>query len=225
MFYSFVEWLCRPLVWWWGRMQVEGLDLVPTSGPLLVVPNHDSQMDPIVVGVALRSRRRVRFLARANLWTIPVAGPLFLGPVLNGLGQIPIRRGGGDSNALETARESLCGGEALGVFPEGRLTWGVAIRARTGVGLLATWCPGARIVLCAIEGTTDFVRFPGRPQVRLRFFLPTAGQAAPGEDPNALAVRLLADLRAIVPPTPAGRARIVGGPPRIQRLLARKQPD
>jgi 1-acyl-sn-glycerol-3-phosphate acyltransferase len=206
-------------------MVVEGLDLVPATGPLLIVPNHDSQMDPIVVGVALRSRRRLRFLARANLWTIPVAGPLFLGPVLNGLGQIPIRRGSGDSGALDLAKQRLCAGDALGVFPEGRLTWGVPIRARTGVGLLATWCPEARIVLCAIEGSTDFVRFPTRPRLRLRFFLPTAGQAQAGEDPNALAVRLLADLRAIVPPTPAGRARIIGGPPRIQRLLARNQPD
>jgi 1-acyl-sn-glycerol-3-phosphate acyltransferase len=206
-------------------MEVEGLDLVPTSGPLLVVPNHDSQMDPIVVGVALRSRRRLRFLARANLWTIPVAGPLLLGPVLDGLGQIPIRRGSGDSGALGKAKELLCAGDALGVFPEGRLTWGVAIRARTGVGLLATWCADARIVLCTIEGTTDYVRFPKRPKVRLRFFLPSEGQARAGEDPNALAVRLLADLRAVVPPTPAGRRGTIGGPPRIQRLLAKNQPD
>lgn len=52
----------------WGRMRVTGLDSVPAEGPLLVVPNHDSQWDPIVVGIALRKRRRLRFLARANLW-------------------------------------------------------------------------------------------------------------------------------------------------------------
>jgi 1-acyl-sn-glycerol-3-phosphate acyltransferase len=91
--------------------------------------------------------------------------------------------------------------------------------------LLAGWCPEACIVLCAVEGTTDYVRFPRRPRVRVRFFPPTGGQARPGEEPSALAARLLADLRALVPPTPAGRGRIVGGPPRIQRLLAKNLPD
>lgn len=225
MFYAFVEFMCRPLVWWWGRLQVEGLEHVPETGPVLIVPNHDSQMDPIVVGVAIRSRRRLRFLARANLWTIPIAGPLFIGPVLDGLAQVPIRRGAGDAGALDRAREFLCAGDALGVFPEGRLTWGVPIRARSGVGLLATWCPEARIVLCSIEGATDYVRFPRRPRVRVRFFPPAAGPTRPGDDPTALAAQLLSELRALVPPTPAGRRRIVGGPPRIQRLLAKNLPD
>jgi len=190
----------------WGRMRVTGLDSVPAEGPLLVVPNHDSQWDPIVVGIALRKRRRLRFLARANLWKIPG-----LGPLLHAMGQIPIERGAGDARALDRAIEALRAGQALCVFPEGKLSRGEALRARSGIGRLAVWCPGVRVVLCAVEGTTDYARAPKRPRISLSFFEPATGQPKPGEDPAELAARLLGEIRALVPPTPAGRRAGAGG--------------
>lgn len=215
MLYDLAEVLCRPAVSWWGRLRVTGLEAVPDTGPLLIVPNHDSQWDPLIVGVAVR--RRVRFLARASLWRIPG-----LGGILNGLGQIPIRRGSGDAAALEAALEALRSGHALGVFPEGRLSWGEHLRARSGVGLLAGWCPEATVVLCVIEGATDFVRFPRRPRVTVRLFPPAGGGRRPDEDAAAFASRLVAELRGHVAPTAAGRRAIVGGPPRVRRALARR---
>jgi len=184
----------------WGRVRITGLDAVPVDGPLLVVPNHDSQWDPIVVGIALRKRRRLRFLARADLWRIPG-----LGPILHAMGQIPIERGAGDARALDRAVEALRGGEAICVFPEGRLSRGETLRARSGVGRLAQWCPGVRVVLCCVEGTTDYVRFPKRPRISISFFEPATGQARSGEDPAELATRLLGEIRALVPPVAAGR--------------------
>jgi 1-acyl-sn-glycerol-3-phosphate acyltransferase len=185
---------------WWGRMVVGGVERVPRSGPLLVVPNHDSQWDPPLVAAALRRRRPLRFLARANLWKIPG-----LGPVLTAIGQIPIARGSGDRGALDHATEALRAGAAVCVFPEGKLSNGERLRARSGVGWLARSCPDVRVVLCAISGTTDYVRFPRRPLVRLEFFEPASGQPRPGEDPAGLAERLLEEVRARVPPAPAGR--------------------
>jgi 1-acyl-sn-glycerol-3-phosphate acyltransferase len=179
---------------------VSGLGAVPRTGPLLLVPNHDSQWDPIVIGVALRGRRRLRFLARADLWRI-----LGLAPILNALRQIPIERGAGDREALAEAVTSLSGGEAICIFVEGRLSRGRRLPARSGVGWLAKACPGARVVLCAVSGTTDYVRFPRRPRVSIEFFEPAAGQPQAEEDPQALAGRLLDELRSRVPPTPAGR--------------------
>jgi 1-acyl-sn-glycerol-3-phosphate acyltransferase len=199
MFYDFVARLLVPS-FWWGRVTVEGLEAVSDSDPLLIVPNHDSQWDPIVVALALRKRRRLRFLARANLWKIPG-----LGPVLYALGQIPIERGAGDSGALGEAVETLREGRAVCVFPEGKLSRGEALRAHSGVGRLAQACPGVDVVLCTVEGATDYVRFPRRPRVRLRFFEPREGGLMPGEQPNAFAARLLGELREQVPPVPAGR--------------------
>jgi 1-acyl-sn-glycerol-3-phosphate acyltransferase len=212
--YDLVVVLLRPAAWW-GRLRVEGLDQVPEGGPLLVVPNHDSQWDPILVGLAIKPRRRLRFLARASLWRIPG-----LGPLLYGLNQIPIKRGVGDSGALEEAVEALRSGEAICVFPEGGLSWGERLRARSGVGRLAEWCPGVQVVLCAVEGTTEYARFPRRPRVRVTFFRPAAGAPQPGEEAPVLAARLLDEIRDRVAPSPAGRRALVGGPPRVRRAKA-----
>jgi 1-acyl-sn-glycerol-3-phosphate acyltransferase len=187
---------------WWGRTRVSGLDAVPRSGPLLLVPNHDSQMDPVIVGVVLRKVRPLRFLARANLWKIRG-----LGPILNGMRQIPIERGTGDTRALDRAVEALRAGEAICIFPEGKLSLGERLKARSGVGRLAEACPKATLVLCTVTGTTDFVRFPRRPRVSVSFCAPASGQLRPGEAPSDLAARLLDELRAEVPPVRAGRGR------------------
>jgi 1-acyl-sn-glycerol-3-phosphate acyltransferase len=216
MIYDLIATLLRPAAWW-GRLRTEGLDAVPEEGPLLVVPNHDSQWDPVLVGLAVRPRRRLRFLARASLWRIPG-----LGPLLRRMGQIPVRRGVGDAAALEHAVEALRSGEAVCVFPEGGLSWGERLRARSGVGRLAAACPGTGIVLCTVEGTTEYARFPRRPRVRVAFFAPQKRDARPDETPAELATRLLGEIRARVPPTPAGRRARVGGPPRVRRARARR---
>ena len=216
MLYDLIATLLRPAAWW-GRLDVAGLEIVPERGPLLVVPNHDSQWDPVLVGLALRPRRRLRFLARASLWRIPG-----LGPILHRMGQIPIRRGLGDAAALERAVEALRSGEAVCVFAEGGLSWGERVRARSGVGRLAQACPGARVVLCAVRGTTDYVRFPRRPRVSVSFFPAENGEPRPESTPAEVATRLLDQIRARVPPTPAGRRARVGGPPRVRRARARR---
>src|SRR3989440_10240127 len=125
--YAIVSRLLLPLAWW-GRMRVVGLDAVPRTGAVLVVPNHDSQMDPIVLGIALRKVRPLRYLARANLWKIPG-----LGPILRGLRQIPIERGARDATAIQAAVDALEANEAVCIFPEGKLSLGERLRARGGL--------------------------------------------------------------------------------------------
>jgi 1-acyl-sn-glycerol-3-phosphate acyltransferase len=216
MLYDLIATLLRPVAWW-GRLRVEGLEVVPERGPLLVVPNHDSQWDPVLAGLAVRPRRRLRFLARATLWRIPG-----LGPRLHALGQIAVRRGEGDAVALERAVEALHSGAAVCVFPEGGLSWGERLRARSGVGRLTQACPGAAIVLCCVQGTTEYARFPRRPRVRVSFLVPENGDPRPDETPAEVATRLLDQIRARVPPTPAGRRARVGGPPRVRTARARR---
>jgi len=215
-FYDLIAFLCSPMAWW-GRLRVEGLEIVPESGGLLVVPNHDSQWDPILVGLAIKPRRRLRFLAHSGLWRVPG-----LGLAMDLMHQLPIVRGTRDAAALDRTAEALQAGDAVTIFPEGRLSFGLPLRARSGVGLLAARCPAARVVLCSVEGTTDYVRWPRRPRVTIRLMAPTGGQPRPGEDPSELAARLLEDLRDCVPPTPAGRRAIVGGSPRVRRAMARQ---
>jgi 1-acyl-sn-glycerol-3-phosphate acyltransferase len=193
--------VARPVALW-GRLRAEGVETLPESGPLLVVGNHDSHWDPVMIGISALKRRQIRALAKAELWD--VRG---LAPVLDGMGQIPIERGAGDKQALARAIETLRAGACIGLFPEGTRSRGKVLRARSGIGRLALEVPEAHISLAAVEGTSDLTGFPRRPRIRVRFFDPAGGQARPDEDPAELSARLLAEIREIVPPSISYRKR------------------
>jgi len=128
-----------------------------------------------------------------------------LGWLLNGMGQIPVERGGGDTTAMARAVEELQRGACIGIFPEGTRSLGRDLRARSGLGRLAEAVPEAVIVCCSIVGTTDIPRFPKRPRVRIRFFRPTGGGLQSGESTGELGARLLAEIRTEAPIDAAGR--------------------
>jgi 1-acyl-sn-glycerol-3-phosphate acyltransferase len=186
----------------WGRLEVSGVESLPATGPVLLVGNHDSHWDPVMIGFAARGRRQIRALAKSTLWD--VRG---LAPVLNGMGQIPIVRGAGDAQALANAVAALREGSCIGVFPEGTRSKGRTMRARSGVGRLALEVPEAEVRCVAVTGTADLTGFPRRPRIKVRFFEPAGGQPRPDEDPGDLSARLLAEIRAIAPPIAPFRKR------------------
>jgi 1-acyl-sn-glycerol-3-phosphate acyltransferase len=186
----------------WGRLDVSGVETLPASGPLLIVGNHDSHWDPVMIGIAARKRRMIRALAKSQLWDVKG-----LAPVLNGMGQIPIVRGAGDTQALANAIEALREGSCVGVFPEGTRSKGREMRARSGVGRLALEVPEAHVTCVAVSGTADLTGFPRRPKIKVRFFDPAGGQPRADEDPGELSARLLAEIRAITPPVISYRKR------------------
>jgi 1-acyl-sn-glycerol-3-phosphate acyltransferase len=191
---------CTPIVRWWGRLQVSGLEHLPESGPVLLAGNHDSYWDPVAVGIAGLPRRQIRALAKSSMWKIRG-----LDRVLDGMGQIPIDRGAGDVRALDRAVEELRGGACIGVFPEGTRSLGRELRARSGFGRLAALVPKAAVVCVTVVGTTDITSFPKRPRIAVRFFPPTGGGLVDGESPGELSARLLAEIRAQAPIVSAKR--------------------
>jgi 1-acyl-sn-glycerol-3-phosphate acyltransferase len=200
---------------WWARLEVQGTDLLPAEGPVLVVANHDSMVDPLAVAAACYPVREVRFLAMAELWHSRV-----LRFLLDGLGQIPLERGGGGEHALRHAIQALDRGEAIGIFPEGGLSRGRALRAHRGVAQLAAARPDVPILLAAVTGCDDVVRFPRRPRARVRFLAP-AQAPVPGS-PAETAGQLLSEIRTVAPPVAAGRLGPVASMLRKRRL--RRQP-
>jgi 1-acyl-sn-glycerol-3-phosphate acyltransferase len=187
-----------PIVRWWGRLEVVGLDLLPLEGATIVPANHDSAWDPVVIAFAARRQRQIQALAKDTLWRNAL-----LRRVLDGMGQIPVRRGKADMDALDAAVQCLSHGGCLGIFPEGTRSQGRQLRARSGVGRLAHAVPQARIVCAAVSGTVDIARFPRRPRLKVTFFEPTP--APPAESAIELAVRLTAELRAVAPVPAAGQ--------------------
>jgi 1-acyl-sn-glycerol-3-phosphate acyltransferase len=209
--YRFALGICVPTVRWWGRLQVEGLEHVPPSGPLLVAGNHDSYWDPVVVGIAAIRHRQIRALSKSSLWKVKG-----LNKVLDGMGQIPVVRGTKDTDALERAMTELRGGACVGIFPEGTRSLGRPLRARSGLGRLAAAVPEAKVILSAVSGTTDITRLGRRPRLKVTFLEPRGGQMRPGEDPTEFAVRCLEELREHAPISVAGRKRekaLAGAPP------------
>jgi 1-acyl-sn-glycerol-3-phosphate acyltransferase len=192
--------VCAPIVRWWGRLEVSGLEHLPESGPVLLAGNHDSYWDPVAVGIAGLPRRQIRALAKSSMWKIRG-----LDRVLDGMGQIPIDRGAGDVRALDRAIAELRDGACIGVFPEGTRSLGRDLRARSGFGRLAAAVPEAEVVCCTVVGTTDITSFPTRPRVSVRFFKPSGGGLVNGETPAELSARLLAEIRAEAPIVSAKR--------------------
>jgi 1-acyl-sn-glycerol-3-phosphate acyltransferase len=99
----------------WFNWRFDGLEHVPREGAAIVVGNHLSYLDPFAHAYfVVRAGRRPRFLAKAELFENP-----FVRTVLEGSGQIPVRRGTGDQAPLEAAIEALARGEVVVVYPEG----------------------------------------------------------------------------------------------------------
>ena len=107
----------------------EGWANMPTEGPLLVLANHQSMFDPVLVG--LSSRRYLSYLARKNLFEQPV-----LAPLIRSLNAIPIDRGLG-KDGIRAVLDALGQGQAVLIFPEGERTHNGEVQPlKAGVSLL-----------------------------------------------------------------------------------------
>jgi 1-acyl-sn-glycerol-3-phosphate acyltransferase len=147
------------------RISVEGDRHVPRSGPVIIASNHVSFLDFLLVGLAARgSRRYVRFLARYDVWGVPVARQL-----MTSMRHVPVDRAA-PAAAYLRARSLLRDGEALGIFPEAGVSTSFTVRAlmpgavalarETGAPLLPMAIWGPQRVLTA-KRPVDLTR--GRP--------------------------------------------------------------
>jgi 1-acyl-sn-glycerol-3-phosphate acyltransferase len=151
------------IIYWWGwaiawvlthlvcRYRVSGRQNVPRSGPLLIVANHLSWYDPLILGVVLP--RRVWFFTKQEVFKWPVVGGLCLLT-----GQIPVRRGASDRASLEKALAYLHQGRAVMIFPEGTVErQEQMLPAHTGAAMLALRS-GVTILPIAHTGTRRILR-------------------------------------------------------------------
>lgn len=130
---GFVGWLMRRLT----KQDWDDAPDLPRSGGVVVVANHISNADPLVLAqYVVWQGRWPRFLAKIEVWSMPIAGW-----AVKATGQIPVRRGAHDaSDSLAAAKEALAAGECVLVYPEGTITTapgGWPMTGRTGAVRLA----------------------------------------------------------------------------------------
>jgi 1-acyl-sn-glycerol-3-phosphate acyltransferase len=126
--------------------RVIGRENLPGDSPFILAPVHRSYLDWLIV--ARVTSRRMRYIAKAELWKSKTIGQL-----LEALGAFPVNRSGADREALERCRAVLAGGEPLVMFPEGTRRSGTEVKdLREGVAYLAMRA-GVPVVPVGIGGS------------------------------------------------------------------------
>jgi 1-acyl-sn-glycerol-3-phosphate acyltransferase len=154
--HDFARWLGSWLYRLFYRMRIHGRERIPVAGPVVLVANHSSFVEPQMIFGMLR--RRSVFLVKSE-----VARGV-LGALLRWLGQLSIRRGTPDRGPLMAAVQFLRAGGLVGVFPEGSRGSGDMLRAEQGAAWLVR-SSEAVVVPVAVRGTD-------RPQGTGRRFRP-----------------------------------------------------
>jgi 1-acyl-sn-glycerol-3-phosphate acyltransferase len=175
-------------LWVYWRPRLEGaVDVVGLEGPVLVASNHGSFLDPWLVGEVFP--RPIRYLV-AHEW-------YHRNPVLNAIfrayGTVPVRERD-PRTTLETVGRHLDRGEAIGIFPEGRVSDdGQLQRFRPGLAHLAARS-GAPVIPLGVRGSFESLprhgRLPRPTRVRVHVAPPVVFEGAPlDRSPTASEVR------------------------------------
>ena len=144
--YSAANWSLRRTAGFFADYKVSGKDIVPKSGPLIVVANHQSNMDPPILAASVP--RRLKFLAKAEIFEWGWAAFL-----LNAWGAFPVHRGETDRGAYEwLLRELTTPKGAVALFPEGTRSPRGMRGAKRGVATLALRS-GAALLPVGLTGT------------------------------------------------------------------------
>ena len=151
------------------KLRVFGRANIPPDGPVVIASNHQSYLDPVLIGVGLN--REVHFLARDTLFMVPLFGRL-----IAYLNAMSLRRDETDVHAFRNALRVLKDDNMLLIFPEGTRTMdGRLQQTRPGWALLAARSR-AVVVPAIIEGAhrawPRSARFPSPRSIRVAFGTP-----------------------------------------------------
>lgn len=156
--------LIWPLVMLATRPAFRGGEYVPRTGGALLAMNHVSSCDPIFDTAFVLSYGRIpRYLAKSELWSVPVVRS-----VLAGGKHIPVYRATSRAtDAYREAEEALRRGEVVAFYPEGTYTAdpdGWPMKAKNGIGRIAM-VTGVPVIPVANWGSQDFLPADGKLQL------------------------------------------------------------
>jgi 1-acyl-sn-glycerol-3-phosphate acyltransferase len=164
-----------------ARVSVEGLEHLPERGGFLVLPNHQSALDPVVV--QSYCPRRLHAMTKSTQFR---SG--FFRWILPRLASFPVRRYRIDPQSVRVVLGRLEEGEGVCIYPEGERSWDGTLQSFRQGTMRLMLAAGVPVIPCGIDGTYDVLpRWRKRPSFRhpvtLRFgrplrFGPYADRAA-----------------------------------------------
>lgn len=150
---------CRLIRW-----TIIGLEHIPSDSAVVLASNHVSFLDPMaMLWLGDRRRRKVRFMAKAELWT-----SRFCRFFLVRTGQIPVSRNtAAAGGSLDAAAKSLAAGECVCIYPEGTISDDLEpMAAKTGIGRLAVES-GVPVLPVGVWGTQRVATKGSKPRPRI----------------------------------------------------------
>ncbi len=187
--YAATRWFFRGVLRRGFGLRVAGEEHVPAAGPVILAANHASQMDPIVLAAAVP--RRCTFLAAAELLTMPV-----LGALIRPVRLVPVKRGRFDRHAIQECLARLGRGEALVIFPEGKISRDGSLQPpHDGLAFIA-YHAGVPIIPIGMRGTYQVwplgTRVPHRGHIAVHVGTPIFPEGRPTrEHQTALTSRVM----------------------------------
>ena len=131
--YMKLHFLVAPLIRFFQRVTVTGVENIPSEGGFVLCSNHIAVRDVILLGAS--SPRQLKFIGKKELFAIPI-----LGSILKWLGAIRLDRGGADIAALKAAVSQVERGSIVAIFPQGHRRPGVnpaTTETKNGAALIA----------------------------------------------------------------------------------------
>jgi len=146
--YRFFRAILIPFVHAVARLEIVGKENIPKTGPFILVANHQSFLDPIIVQVICR--RPLHTLAKSTQFTGRIMG--WIMPRVNA---IPTRRYRIEPQAVRVVLRRLAEGSGVGVYPEGERSWDSRLQPfrRGTIRLLLK--AGVPIIPCGLAGSYD----------------------------------------------------------------------
>ena len=192
LWYHIARVMCAILVCLPYRVRVYGRNNIPKTGPLLVLSNHQSFLDPIF-GQAMIGKMFL-FLARDTLFK-----NRFFGAVLHSISVIPIKRGQSDMATIKKVINQLKRGRSVCLYPEGtRTSDGKIADMKPGVALLSRRS-GATVVPSVIDGAFEcwprHKKFPSLGKITVSYGEPITSERVKELGDEAFAVLLTERLR------------------------------